>query len=396
MAKFSSVPEMVQRLAPLAPVHCIRPDNIKMAAQWFVDHFPGKILYAVKTNPEPRVLKSLYEAGIRNFDVASLPEIGLVHELFPDAGLHFMHTIKNRDAIRKAYKEYNVRHFALDSEAELNKIIDATDNAKDLGLHVRIAVPNTYSQIDLSGKFGVLPIEAVDIIKKTRKYAHKLGICFHVGSQCMHPTAFTSAIQQAKDIILRAEVNIDVLDIGGGFPSIYPGMAPPPLSSYMEEIKEAISLTDLDAGCEIWCEPGRALVAEAGSLVTQVELRKDNFLYINDGTYGSLFDAGHSGFIFPTRTIHPDKEFSNELTPFGLYGPTCDSTDYMPGPFYLPDNIDEGDWIEFGQMGAYGSTLRTKFNGFYSDVIVDVSDEPIMSLFSDMTKKNYGKSKHVA
>lgn len=388
MPKFSSVPEMVRRTSPLVPVHCIRHYAIKAAVTWFADNFPGKVIYAVKTNPDARVLKTLYKSGIRDFDVASLAEIALVHKLFPDAKLHFMHSVKSRDSIEKAYRDYGVRHFALDSVYELEKIQEATGKAKDLGLHVRVAIPNTHAEIDLSGKFGILPAEAIGLLKKARKSAKYLGVCFHVGSQCMHPTAYSSALMLVKDIVAKAKVKVDVLDVGGGFPSVYPGMVPPPLSSYMDEIKETISLMNLDSKCELWCEPGRALVAEAGSLVVQVDLRKGNSLYINDGTYGSLFDAGQPGFIFPVQAIRPGVNLSKEpMMPFSFYGPTCDSMDYMQGPFYLPASINEGDWIEIGQLGAYGSTLRTRFNGFYSDTIVDVEDEPMMSMFN-LAKKN--------
>lgn len=388
MPKFSSVPDMVQRLAPLAPVHCIRHHVIKTAATWFAEHFPGKILYAVKTNPDPRVLKTLYKFGIRNFDVASISEIALIRKLFPDAGMHFMHSVKSRFAIETAYKEYGIRHFALDSEDELKKIMEATGNATDLGLHVRVATPNAHSQMDLSGKFGILPTEAVSLVKKTRKVAKKLGVCFHVGSQCMHPTAYSAALLLVNDVLQQAKVKIDVLDVGGGFPSVYPGLTPPPLVSYMDEIKEEIKMIPALAGVELWCEPGRALVAESGSVVVRVDLRKGQYLYINDGTYGSLFDAGQPGFIFPTRLIRPGKDVDSEpMLPFSFYGPTCDSMDAMRGPFYLPASTNEGDWIEIGQLGAYGTTLRTKFNGFYSDTVVDVADEPLMSVFG-LTKKN--------
>lgn len=382
MEKFTSVPEAVQRIAPVAPVYCIRVPALQAAASWFIGNFPGKVLYAVKTNPTPLVLTYLHQFGIRHFDVASLTEVQLVHRLFGEScQMYFMHPIKNRDAIRRAYFDYGVRDFSLDTQEELAKILECTDNAKDLGLHIRLAIPNTHAEIDLSKKFGISLKEAPALLRKARQATKRLGVCFHVGSQCMHPAAYSSAMKIVKDMLKAAQVKIDVLDIGGGFPSAYPGMVPPPLSEYMDEIKGAVKDLTVAKGCELWCEPGRALVAESGSVVVQVDLRKGQSLYINDGTYGSLFDAGQPEFVYPVRMIHPDGTASAEpLLPFSFYGPTCDSMDYMKGPFYLPADIKEGDYIEIGQLGAYGTTLRTKFNGFYSEIMIETGDEPLMSI----------------
>ena len=198
----------------------------------------------------------------------------------------------------------------------------------------------------------------------------------------MNPSAYSAAIQTVVDLLTQTGIKLDVLDIGGGFPSIYPEMTPPPLGSYMSIIGEAISAHPLLKNCEILCEPGRALVAEAGSVVVRVELRKGNMLYINDGTFGSLFDAGVPNFTYPVKAIRTNGEMSGEKIAFGFFGPTCDSMDTMKGPFHLPADINEGDWIEIGGLGAYGAVLRTNFNGFYSDLQVEVADAPILSMFN--------------
>ncbi|MBL0319146.1 MAG: type III PLP-dependent enzyme [Alphaproteobacteria bacterium] len=380
MKHFASVFDVVKHQQPRDPVFLYRRDSIHKSVAWFQQHFNGHILYAVKTNPEKFVLKDIYAAGIRHFDVASLGEIELISSLFSDAHLHFMHTVKNRDAIREAYFNYGIRDFSLDSVDELEKIVFATHHAKDLNLIVRIAIPNTHAELDLSGKFGILPHLAPRLLTLARKYAQKLGICFHVGSQCMHPNAFSMALKQVRQVIQQANVPVEVIDVGGGFPSIYPGMIPPPLSDYCETISEEIETLGLANGTEIWCEPGRAIVAESGSVIARVELRKGEYLYINDGTYGSLFDAGYPGFIYPVRLLRGDK--GANLLPYSFYGPTCDSLDFMKGPFYLPADVAEGDYIEIGQLGSYSRTLRTKFNGFYCDDVVTVGDEPILSIFS--------------
>jgi ornithine decarboxylase len=183
---------------------------------------------------------------------------------------------------------------------------------------------------------------------------------------------------------------LDILDVGGGFPSSYIDLNPPPLDTYIEEISSALMDIPIRDDCEIWAEPGRALVAEAASTLVRVDHRKDNYLYINDGIYGSLFDAGLSGFIHPVQSINIQNKLSNELIPFSFFGPTCDGMDFMKGPYMLPDNITEGDYIEIGQTGAYGCTMRTKFNGFYSDEAILLTDLPIVSLYGQ--KNGFGQS----
>jgi len=271
----------------------------------------------------------------------------------------------------------------------MEKITEVTNNAKDLGLHIRLAISNSHAAIDLSGKFGILPSESVSLLRKTRSVAKRLGICFHVGSQCMEPTEYRNALSVTKEVIEQSKVKLDVLDIGGGFPSSYPGMTPPNMRAYFDEIFDAINQMGLDKNCRLWCEPGRALVAEAGSLVVRVEARKQNMLYLNDGTYGGLFDAGFPGFIYPTKAIRiKDKEtLSTKTEPFGFYGPTCDSLDSMKGPFYLPENIAEGDYIEVGQLGAYSRSVRTDFNGFNQNLQIEVCDEPLVSMYKKSKEK---------
>ncbi|MEQ8953933.1 MAG: type III PLP-dependent enzyme, partial [Gammaproteobacteria bacterium] len=347
--------------------------------------FPGQTLFAVKTNPH--FVETVAAAGIRHFDVASLSEIELVHRLVPGARLSFMHPVKSRASIRRAYFEFGVRDFALDCEAELNKILDETNHASDLNLFVRLAVSNRRSRLKLAGKFGISGRAASDLLLKTRQAADELGVCFHAGSQLMQPQAYAEAMEVVSQCIRKSGVIIDILDVGGGFPSIYPDLTPPPLSQYVDVINDMFEKTiPVIETCELWCEPGRALVAEAASLVVKVELRKDNTLYINDGTYGGLFDAGQPGFCFPVAALTQRADSNVQLEPFSLYGPTCDSIDFMPGPFMLPANIDEGDYIEIGGLGAYSLQLRSAFNGFDQFEILEVADQPLMSMYGNERK----------
>ena len=389
MRKFGGVNELVDALKPENPVYCIRPSSIKKSVEFFKSNFPGKVLYAVKTNPQEKVIKIIINSGIQNFDVASINEVKLIRKIDNKVKIYFMHTIKSKESIREAYSQYNVKDFALDSKDELLKILEATNNAKDLNLYVRVAVSNEHAEIDLSRKFGALPNEALGLLRLCKEHGKEVGLSFHVGSQCMHPISFSKGITEIGNIIKKTKIVPDVINIGGGFPSLYPDLIPEPLENYMSEIKEGLEKLKLEKMPEVFCEPGRALVAEAGSTIVKVLLRKKQKLYINDGTYGSLFDAGVPNFVLPSRMIKNGRAISKKLTAFNFYGPTCDSLDYMKGPFLLPNNIKEGDYIELGQLGAYGTTFRTKFNGFYSDEIYQVDDKPILSMYDRKDNVNY-------
>ena len=390
MQKFKSVEDLVNQLRPDKPVYCIRKKSILSASKFFQKNFPGKILYAVKTNPHPEVIKTLLKSGINQFDVASVEEIKAVRKFDQVSKCSFMHTIKSREDISEAYFKYGVRTFALDTKDELIKIIESTSNAKDLELFVRVAVSNEHAEIDLSKKFGAINSEAVGLLRLVKQHSKKIGLSFHVGSQCMHPISYSKGISEIANIIRKTKIVPDYLNIGGGFPTIYPDLIPPSLESYFDEIKKGLKNLKIEKLPEIICEPGRALVAESGSTIVRVNLRKKQKLYINDGTYGTLFDAGTPNIVFPSKMIkdNSNKIISKKLTAFDFYGPTCDSMDYMKGPFLIPNNIKENDYIELGQLGSYGLTFRTQFNGFYSDKIYEVEDNAIMSLYNKDSNKD--------
>ena len=381
MQKFSDVNELVSTLKPEDPVYCIRPNSIKKSVKFFKNKFPGKVLYAVKTNPDEKVLKIINDSGIQNFDVASINEVKLVRKINTKAKVYFMHTVKSRQSIKEAYTKYNVKDFALDTKDELLKILDETNNAKDLNLYVRVSISNEHAEIDLSRKFGATSSEALGLLRLCKAHAKRVGLSFHVGSQCMHKISFAKGINEIGKIIKKTKIIPDVINVGGGFPAMYPDLIPEPLDNYLDVIKESLKNLKLEKTPEIFCEPGRAIVAEAGSTIVKVLLKKKNKLYINDGTYGSLFDAGVPNFVLPAKMITNGRVVSKKKTAFNFYGPTCDSLDYMKGPFLLPNNIKEGDYIELGQLGAYGTTFRTKFNGFFSDANYQLNDKPILSMY---------------
>ena len=372
----------IAKALPVQPVTLVRPHAAARAARFFVEKFPGRSMYAVKANPSPDLLAILWDNGVTHYDVASLAEVRLVARTLPDATLCFMHPVKAEEAVREAYHDHGVRVFSLDSVEELDKIMRATGDAKDLTLCVRLRVSSEHSKLSLAAKFGAAPHEAKELLFRARQAADALGICFHVGSQAMTPQAYADAMERVRAAIVEAAVTVDVVDVGGGFPSTYPGMEPPPLERYFETIHRAFESLPISYSAELWAEPGRALCAEYSSLIVRVERRRGNELYINDGAYGALFDAAHIGWRFPV-TLLREPESTVRDHPFSFYGPTCDDLDHMAGPFELPADVTAGDYIEIGMLGAYGSAMRTAFNGFGSDETVIVADEPMASLYVD-------------
>ena len=370
---------------PVQPVTLIRPHAALRAARFFSEKFPGRSLYAVKANPSPALLETLWEGGITHYDVASIAEVRLVARTLPDAVLCFMHPVKAEEAIHEAYFTHNVRTFSLDSQEELDKIVRATNGATDLTLCVRLRVSSDHSKLSLASKFGVDLADAAPLLMAARQVADALGICFHVGSQAMSPQAYSDAMARVRAAIVSAAVTVDVVDVGGGFPSSYPGMEPPPLERYFRTIHEAFESLPVSYSSELWCEPGRALSAEYASLLVRVERRRGDELYINDGAYGALFDAAHIGWRFPVSLLRePDSRA--RTVGFSFYGPTCDDMDRMAGPFELPADTQAGDFIEIGMLGAYGCAMRTAFNGFTSDETVIVGDEPMASLYVEQAQ----------
>ncbi len=376
-----AVDELVALERPEEPMHCLRPATIEATARAFVEAFPGDVLYAVKCNPEPAVLRAVRAGGVRHFDCASLAEVALVRQMFPDADIHFMHPVKARGTIREAWSRHGVRDFVLDSAEELTKIVHeiaATGVPGELGLIVRLALPKGAAVLDLTGKFGAVPEAAIALLRAARGQAARLGVSFHVGSQCLEPLAWRGALNLVGQVVRAAGVALAVIDVGGGFPVSYPDAEPPPLGAFLAEIDAGFERLGLPQA-RLWAEPGRALVAGGGSVVVQVQHRRGDALYVNDGVYGSLADAGALGFRYPVRLIRPDgpAPAAQEME-FSFFGPTCDSADAMRGPFVLPADAAEGDWIEIGQLGAYGGCLRTAFNGFDRARMVEVCDGPLL------------------
>jgi ornithine decarboxylase len=375
----SNVAAIVEQ-RPVQPVTLLRPHAATRAARFFAEKFPGKSLYAVKANPSPDLLKVLWDAGVTHYDVASLGEVRLVAATLPDAVQCFMHPVKAEEAIAEAYFTYGVKTFSLDTMEELEKIVRATRSATDLNLLVRLRVSSDHSKLSLASKFGAEPSEVKALLMAARQASDALGICFHVGSQAMSPAAYAEAMTRVRDAIVEAAVTVDIVDVGGGFPSWYPGMEPPALEAFFEVIYNAFEALPISYSAELWCEPGRALCAEYASVLVRVEKRRGSELYINDGAYGALFDAAHIGWRYPVKLVREQESDTRDMA-FSFYGPTCDDLDHMAGPFMLPADVQAGDYIEVGMLGAYGCAMRTGFNGFGVEDRVIVDDEPMASLY---------------
>ncbi len=378
--RFDSALGVAEAMRPVQPVTLVRPHAARAAARYFVERFPGRSIYAVKANPSPDLLQILWESGVTHYDVASIAEVRLVARTLPEATLCFMHPVKAEEAIEEAYFTHGVRTFSLDTMDELEKIQRATRNAADLNLCVRLRVSSDHSKLSLASKFGAEPGETKALLFAARQAADALGICFHVGSQAMSPAAYAEAMARVRAAIVEAAVTVDIVDVGGGFPSSYPGMEPPPLDAYFDVIHDAFESLPISYSAELWCEPGRALCAEYASLLVRVEKRRGGELYINDGAYGALFDAAHIGWRFPVRLVRAEESEARDLG-FSFYGPTCDDLDHMAGPFMLPADVQAGDYIEIGMLGAYGCAMRTAFNGFGADLRVETADGPMATMY---------------
>ena len=374
------------RKRPVQPVTLIRPHAARRAARFFVEKFPGRSLYAVKANPSPDLLRILWESGVTHYDVASIAEVRLVAETLPEAVSCFMHPVKAEEAIREAYFSHDVRTFSLDTMEELEKIVRATEGAEDLNLLVRIRVSSDHAKLSLASKFGAEPAEMKQLLIAARQASDALGICFHVGSQAMTPAAYAEAMERVRAAIVEAAVTVDIVDVGGGFPSCYPGMEPPPLEAYFAVIHDSFEDLPISYSAELWCEPGRALCAEYASLLVRVEKRRGDTLYINDGAYGALFDAAHVGWRFPVKLVREQASDARDM-PFSFYGPTCDDLDHMAGPFMLPADTQAGDYVEIGMLGAYGCAMRSQFNGFGAVETVVAGDEPMASLYVELPEE---------
>jgi len=386
MDRFETARDVASKLRPDHPVYCFRPQVLTDDARDFLDAFPGKTAYAVKTNGERMVLETLVAAGVRAFDVASPAEFAAVRAVSADAEMLYMHPVKAQSDIRLAFERYGITTMVLDHEDEIAKIlrvVRALDlDPEGITLFIRLATRGQ-AAYELSKKFGAAPGHAVELVDRTAKAGFKVGLCFHVGSQVEDTDTYERALASAAWVRSRVGAEIVALDIGGGFPADYgadPRKGAPPKVSTRALVEEVVSeakawgLSDLP----LVAEPGRAIVARAFSVLVRVLLKKGRRLYINDGIWSSLSDSWTGKITLPARHL-PDparRRRSGDphaIVPYRVCGATCDSVDILSRPFFLPETVETGDWVEIGHIGAYSLSLRTRFNGFYPDTFVEVT-----------------------
>ncbi|MDH3621616.1 MAG: type III PLP-dependent enzyme [Gammaproteobacteria bacterium] len=372
---YESVASLLRARQPGKPVYCIYPHIYRDAAEHFLANFPGRVLYAVKANNHRLVVQALGDAGIEHFDCASLQEIELVKSLFPDATCYLMNPVRLEDAARRAQDEFGTRHFMVDHRSGVAPLLAEIDAGRSV-VFARMAVSHHSAMADLSSKFGALPDEIPAVLQDIRDAGAEAALAFNVGTGVTEPGAYTYAMGLAREVLENTPFPVRLLDIGGGFPRPYPGFIVPPLDEFFAAIKGIRHELPLGENSEIMAEPGRGLSAPGMSTIARVLLRKEDRLYLNDGMYGAFWELRFKGHVrYPACAWRGHEPFTGNLHSFRLFGPTCDSSDEMPGSVELPADVNVGDYIEFGSMGAYSLSGRTTFNGFYSDDVVTIDSE---------------------
>lgn len=375
MERFSTVSDMLKAWQPARPIYCVYEHVYRKTASDFVAGFPGRVLYAVKANNEPAVIRLLNEGGVVNFDCASLKEIELINQICPGATCYFMVPVRLRGAAQQAFEKYAVRHFMIDHPRGIPLLAREIDMSKCV-VFARMAVHHKAAMQDLSSKYGARPEEIPDLLNTIKDLGAEPALAFNVGSSVTSPDAYRYAISKAVDVLGQVPFKVRLIDIGGGYPRAYPDFQVPPLDDYFAAITEAMQSLPLAPGGELLAEPGRALAAPGLSAVVEVLLRKSDRLYINDGMYGVFWELRFKEHKrYPVRVYRHGELLTGETKPFTLYGPTCDATDVLTGEVTLPIDITEGDYLEFGNIGSYSLSGRTDFNGFFSEHIIGI-DSP--------------------
>jgi len=371
---YADVAELLSLERPREPVYCIYPHIYRAAARQFVAGFPGRVLYAVKANDHSDVVRLLFEGGVRHFDCASIAELALVHEVCPGASAYFMVPVRLRGAAAEAFGQFGVRHFMVDHMDGIGHLEAEIDLSKVV-VFVRMAVHHAAALQDLSSKFGAPLADVPGLIQAVAARGAEPALAFNVGSSVIRSEAYTHSIEIARAVLADLPFRLGAVDIGGGFPHAYPGFSVPPLEEYFETIAGAAATLPLAPGGVIMSEPGRSLAAPGMSAIVEVLLRKDDRLYLNDGMYGIFWELRfHEHEAFPARVFREGHPLEGRSRPFRLYGPTCDASDVLPGLASLPQDIRAGDHIEFGSIGAYSLSGRTRFNGHFSERIVHFSN----------------------
>jgi ornithine decarboxylase len=377
---FANAADVAAQLAPEEPIFCFSADKLQARARRFLAGFPGEVAYAVKCNSGSHVLAALGQAGMTMFDVASVHEMRSVRESVPKAHFHYHNPVKSRREIADAFRIFGCKRFAADDAQEIAKIDEITGGGASIEVAVRFRLPRLggSSAHDFSTKFGATRDEAAVLLADIAARGMRPALTFHPGSQCVDPMAYVRHIEAAAKIAAAAGVKLAALNVGGGFPAHYKGSVLPPLETYFRAIEDTARREFGDAMPPLECEPGRGIVAPSTSLLAGVKMAKPSRaeVFLNDGIYGALMEISQVPDIVPPhRVIRDGKVLEGvEMRDFTVYGPTCDPLDRLPVAFSLPCDIHEGDFIEFGSIGAYGAATATRFNGYEPAAVKPVTD----------------------
>ena len=356
--------ELLRTQQPETPVLFFAPAVLQATARRFLEGFPGLVTYAVKSNPEEVVIQNLDAAGIRGYDVASIPEIEMIRRIAPGAAMHYNNPVRSRAEIARAV-ELGVKSYSVDSLSELAKLAEIVP-AEGTEISVRFKLPVKGAAYDFGAKFGATAELAAEVLAEAARLGFVPSITFHPGTQCTDPQAWDSYIRTAADIARTAGVTIARLNVGGGFPSHRNLGTEPRLEEIFALIDRVATEAFGDSRPALVCEPGRGLVADAFSLATRVRAVRDGaHVFLNDGVYGGLAELPLIGIIDRIEVRTPDMG-TRDAAPEGriVFGPTCDSVDRLPGLIALPGDLSEGDFVIFHGMGAYCTVTNTRFNGF--------------------------------
>ncbi|WP_158971039.1 type III PLP-dependent enzyme [Chachezhania sediminis] len=370
-----STPEAHLRLTtPDRAQMYIAPSVLQATARRFVAGFPGLVTYAVKANARDEVLTNLVAAGLKAFDVASVDEMRLVRRICPSATLHYNNPVRSRAEIAEAIA-LGVQSWSVDDQGELAKLAPVPEGSE---IAVRLALPVKGAAYDFGAKFGATPDAAIDLLKTVAASGRVPALCFHPGTQCTDPGAWTAYIAEAARIAEAAGVRLARLNVGGGFPSSRGADATgPALETIFDVIGTATGRAFGDDAPELVCEPGRGMVGEAFTLAARIKAMKHDgqTVFLNDGLYGGLSECRDIGLNLRVRVLSPDGTPRRAPTsPRVVFGPTCDSLDRLPDGLPLPSDAAEDDYVLFDGMGAYSIAIGTQFNGYGIGDVVTVAE----------------------
>ncbi len=377
-SEYEDAAAVAEALQPDEPVFCFSASELRDRASQFIDNFPGTVSYAVKCNPTAEVIRTLSEIGVSHWDVASVHEMKAVHDVAPEATFHYHNPVKSRREIDDAYKIYGCHRYAVDCREELTKIHDVIGNNPKIEIAVRFVLPrNRGSSVhDFSTKFGAPDHTCVELMKQAASLGYQSMLTFHPGSQSKEPQVYVRHIEAAARIAKQAGVKIKKLNVGGGFPANYMLSTAPEPEVFFRMIEDTVvKAFGAESKPEIECEPGRGIVATCMSLLARIKLvcTDGDDIFINDGVYGGLMEFMQVPDLHPPfRVLRDGKEIEGAAKTWKVFGPTCDPLDVLPHQLSLYDGIKEGDYIEFGTLGAYGIATSTAFNGYGNHQIIPV------------------------